>query len=164
MGAAAVRVAHVPEPMRSGVVASVTTPEKTVTLAAALASTSVSQEALAQACGVSRPRVSQWADPDHEAEPNLAHVRKMPKAVRRAIGEALVAGADAQVIPVPAELFVRAVFNASGSLASVYAQVEAFQQGGDRKAGLALLREVVALRERLAALEAGVRVAMEAGK
>lgn len=164
MGAAAVAVRHVPQPTRSGAVASVTTPEKTVTLAAALASTNVSREALAQARGVSRPRVSQWADPDHEAEPNLRHIHAMPKAVRRAIGAALVESADAQVIPVPVALFERAVFQASTQLASVYAQVEAFRVAGDRKAGLALLREVAALRERLAALEAGVRVAMGAGK
>ena len=162
MGAAAVAVCHVPQPTGSGAVASVYDREEPCTLANALGRTGVSLAAVADAAGVSKSRAAAWSNGD--AEPHLGHVRKMPKAVRRAIGEALVAGADAQVIPVPVELFVRAVFNASGSLASVYAQVEAFQQSGDRKAGLALLREVVALRERLAALEAGVRVAMEAGK
>ncbi len=113
---------------------------------------------------MSQQRVAQWTSPGHDAEPHLGHVRRMPRSVRRAIGAALVAGADAQVIPVPVALFERAVFQASTQLASVYAQVEAFKAGGDRKAGLALLREVAALRERLAALEAGVRVAMGAGK
>lgn len=144
--------------------ASVLAEEKPSTLGGALHEAGVSQSALAAACGVSQSRVAQWVHPEHDAEPHLGHVRKMPKAVRRALGEALVAGADAQVIPVPVPMFVDAVFRASTHLASVYAQVEAFKTTGDRKAGLALLREVVALRERLAALEAGVRVAMGAGK
>ena len=124
----------------------------------------MSQSAIAEACDVSQSRVAQWVHPEHDAEPNLGHVRRMPRSVRRAIGAALVESADAQVIPVPVALFERAVFQASTQLASVYAQVEALKATGDRKAGLALLREVAALRERLAALEAGVRVAMGAGK
>lgn len=123
----------------------------------------MSQSAIAEACDVSQQRVAQWTSPGHDAEPHLGHLRKMPKAVRRAIGEALVAGADAQVIPVPAVLFAKAVVQASGSLAGLLERIDALESG-DRKAGLALLREVHALRERLAAMEAGVRVAMGAGK
>ena len=123
----------------------------------------MSQSAIAEACDVSQSRVAQWVHPEHDAEPHLGHLCKMPKAVRRAIGEALVAGADAQVIPVPAVLFAKAVVQASGSLAGLLERIDALESG-DRKAGLALLREVHALRERLAALEMGVRVAMRAGK
>lgn len=42
------------------------------------------------------------------------------------------------------------------------ARIDAHRQAGDNKTALALLREVVALRDRLGRLEAGVRVAMEA--
>lgn len=136
--------------------------EESCTLANALGQAGVSLAAVADAAGVSKSRAAAWASGD--AEPHLGHVRRMPRSVRRAIGAALVESADAQVIPVPVALFERAVFQASTHLASVYAQVEAFKATGDRKAGLALLREVAALRERLAALEMGVRVAMGAGK
>lgn len=162
MGAAARVVVHVPEPTASGAVAAVVADAKPTTLAFALREAGVSQGAIAEACGVSQQRVAQWACPDHDAEPHLGHVRRMPRSVRRALGEALVAGADAQVIPVPAALFERAVVDALSDLARLLDRIDAYRQAGDTKTALALLREVHALRDRLGRLEAGVRVAMEA--
>lgn len=135
--------------------------EESCTLANALGQAGVSLAAVADAAGVSKSRAAAWANGD--AEPHLGHVRRMPRSVRRAIGAALVEGADAQVIPVPAVLFAKAVVQASGSLAGLLERIDALESG-DRKAGMALLREVHALRERLGALEMGVRVAIGAGK
>lgn len=160
MGAAALRVAHVPESAASGLVASVHDREESCTLASALRESGVSLAAVADAAGVSKSRAAAWANGD--AEPHLGHVRRMPRSVRKAIGEALVAQADAQVIPVPAHLFERAVVEAMADLAGLVARIDAYRQAGDNKTALALLREVVALRDRLGRLEAGVRVAMEA--
>ena len=87
--------------------------------------------------------------PDHDAEPHLGHVRRMPRSVRKALGEALVAQADAQVIPVPTALFERAVVEAMADLAGLVARIDAYRQAGDTKTALALLREVHALRDRL---------------
>lgn len=162
MGAAALQVAHVPESAASGLVASVVADAKPTTLGSALREAGVSQGTIAEACGVSQQRVAQWACPDHDAEPHLGHVRRMPRSVRKALGEALVAQADAQVIPVPTALFERAVVEAMADLAGLVARIDAYRQAGDHKTALALLREVHALRDRLGRLEAGVRVAMGA--
>jgi hypothetical protein len=165
MGAAAVavRVVHVPQPTASGIVAAVTTPRKPVTLAAALDVADVSQAALALACGVSRPRVSQWADPDHDAEPNLAHVRRMPRAVRRAIGQALVDAADAALVPTDEARWVGVALGLVTRLSGLTARFDAARSAGrDESAGI--LREINVARDDLARLEAGVRAATGAGK
>lgn len=138
MCAAAVRVVHVPTPSESGTFPAVATPTKDATLALALASSGVSQSALASAVGVSQQRVAQWADPAHEAEPNLGHLRRMPRSVRRAVGLAL---------------------SLTARCAGLTARLETARAGGPlaREDAVALLRELAMVREEVARLEAGVR-------
>ena len=160
MGAAvAVRAVHVPEPRQSGVVAAVVAETKSTTLALALASSGVSQSALASAVGVSQQRVAQWADPTHEAEPNLSHLRRMPRSVRRAVGLALVEGADADTPPTPEARWVGVALSLTARCAGLAARLEAARAGGPlaREDAVAILRELTAVREEVARLEAGVR-------
>lgn len=81
MGAAvAVAVAHVPQPTGSGPVSAVVTRQISTTprarsarlVSAALVGTS--QAAVGDRAGVSKQRVGQWADEDHDASPNLTHL------------------------------------------------------------------------------------------
>lgn len=159
---AAVAVAHVPEPTASGPVASVHAREESCTLAFALRETGASLAAISDATGVSKTRVAQWACPDHDAEPNLGHVRRMPRSVRRAIGQALLDGADAQIVPMPAACWERALLGLVARVASLSVRVEDARDRGDRKALVALLRELTATQDDMARFVAGVRVAMEA--
>lgn len=162
MGAAALRVAHVPESAASGLVASVVADAKLTTLGSALREAGVSQGTIAEACGVSQQRVAQWACPNHDAEPHLGHVRRMPRSVRKAIGQALLDGADAQVVPMPAACWERALLGLVARVASLSVRVEEARDRGDRKALAALLRELTATQDDLSRFVAGVRVAMEA--
>lgn len=136
MGAAVRLVAHVPEPTDSGTVASVYDPHESCTLAFALAQTGVSLATVAESTGVSKTRAAQWACPDHEAEPHLGHVRRMPASVRRALGQQLLGGA--QVVPVPRPLWDRALLRLLAHVSEMAARA-------------ALLREIHAAREHLPA-------------
>lgn len=148
MGAAALAVAHVPDPRRSGTVASVYDPHESCTLAFALAQTGVSLATVAGSAGVSKSRAAQWTS--GEAEPHLGHVRRMPASVRRAIGQQLLGGA--KIIPVPRPLWDRALLRLLAHVSEMAARA-------------ALLREIHAAREHLARLEAGVlATAAEGGK
>lgn len=77
---AALRVAHVPQPTGSGPVSAVVTRQISTTprarsarlVSAALVGTS--QAAVGDRAGVSKQRVGQWADEDHDASPNLTHL------------------------------------------------------------------------------------------
>jgi len=164
MGAAAVaRVVHVQEPRRSGITASVVARQEPTTLAAALATSGTSQSALALACGVSQQRVAQWLSPESDAAPNLAHVRRMPRAVRRAIGQALVDAADEALVPTDEARWVGVALGLVTRLSGLTARFDAARSAGrDESAGI--LREINAARDDLARLEAGVRAAMGAGK
>jgi transcriptional regulator with XRE-family HTH domain len=160
MGAAvAVRRVHVPEPRQSGVVAAVYDRAISCTLAAALDASGVSLAALADAAGVSKSRVAQWADPTHEAEPNLSHLRRMPRSVRRAVGLALVESADADTPPTPEARWVGVALSLTARVAGLTARLETARAGGPlaREDAVALLRELAAVREEVARLEAGVR-------
>lgn len=161
MGAAALTVvAHVPEPRRSGPRETVAGEQKPATLlSAALEQTGISRTAVAEACGVSRQRVDAWACPDHDATPNLDHVRRMPASVRRAIGQQLLGGA--QVVPVPRPLWDRALLRLLAHVSDMGRQIADAET--DPKARAALLREIHAAREHLARLEAGV-LATEGGR
>lgn len=163
MGAAAVRAVHVPEPRRSGVVASVHDREVPCTIAAAMAAAGVSLAVVADATAVSKSRVAQWADPDHDAEPNLAHLRRMPRSVRRAIGQALVDGADEALVPTDEARWVGVAAGVAARLAGLIARFDAARSAG-RDERAALLREIASARDDLARMEAGVRAAMGAGR
>lgn len=156
MGAAAVRVVHVPEPRRSDVVAAVHDGDKSCTLAGALDAAGVSLAAVADAAGVSKSRAAAWAR--GEAEPHLGHVRRMPRSVRRALGQALLDAAEGQVVPLPAAVWERALLGCVARVAAVAARIE--EAKGDRRAAAALLRDLAAARDDLARLEAGVRAVM----
>ena len=162
MVAAARVVVHVPEPTGSGQVVAVAPRTKGATLANALADAGVSRQAVADAVGVSRQRVDAWACPDHDAEPHLGHVRRMPRSVRKAIGQALVDGAEAQIVPMPSACWERALLGLVARVASLSVRVEEARDRGDRKALVALLRELTATQDDMARFVAGVRVAMEA--
>lgn len=77
---AALRVAHVPHPTASGPVSAVVTRQVSTTpraraarlVSAALVGTS--QAAVGDRAGVSKQRVGQWADEDHDASPNAGHI------------------------------------------------------------------------------------------
>lgn len=151
MGAAALAVvAHVPDPRRSGTVASVYDPHESCTLAFALAQTGVSLATVAGSAGVSKSRAAQWTS--GEAEPHLGHVRRMPASVRRAIGQQLLGGA--QVIPVPRPLWDKALLRLLARISEMASRAADAER--DPRARAALLREIHAAREDLARLEAGV--------
>lgn len=162
MGAAAVRVVHVPDPRRSDVVAAVAgahKPATPVALAAILVQTGTSQGALADECGVSRQRVVQWVDPGNEAEPNLAHIRRMPASVRRALGKELVASTEARVLPVPLALYERAALEVLSKVSTLTMRVEDLRASGDERAKRAALQEIHDLRAALDRIERGVLLA-----
>lgn len=111
---------------------------------------------------MSQQRVAQWCDPDNDAAPNLRHIHAMPRAVRRAIGAALLDGAE--VVPVPEARWPLALLGVTGRIAGIATRIEEAQRTGDRRELVAALREIHAAREELARLEAGVRAASEDGR
>ena len=167
MGAAALAVrgrdhvggVHVLEARRSGTVAAVVAEEKTTTLALALDATGVSQATLAAACGVSQQRVAQWCSPANDAEPNIAHIRRMPASVRRALGAALVASASAKILPVPLALYERAALEVLSKVSALTLRVEDLRASGDERARRAALQEIHDLRSALDRIERGVLLA-----
>ena len=162
MGAAALAVvAHVPDPRRSGTVASVYDPHESCTLAFALAQTGVSLATVAGSAGVSKSRAAQWTS--GEAEPHLGHVRRMPASVRRALGEALVASASAKVLPIPLAMYEHAALGVLSKVSALTLRVETLRESGDIKARNAALREISDLRAALDRIEAGVRLAAVKG-
>jgi len=165
MGAAAVavRVVHVQEPRRSGIVAAVVARQEPTTLAAALATSGTSQGTLALACGVSQQRVAQWLSPESDAAPNLRHLSLAPRAVRRAIGQALVDAADAALVPTDEARWVGVALSITARLAGLTARFEAARSAG-RDESAAIRREIAIARDDLARLEAGVRAATGASK
>jgi hypothetical protein len=87
----------------------------------------------------------------------------MPRAVRRAIGQALVDAADEALVPTDEARWVGVALGLVTRLSGLTARFDAARSAGrDESAGI--LREINAARDDLARLEAGVRAAMGAGK
>jgi transcriptional regulator with XRE-family HTH domain len=134
--------------------------DSSCTLRSALDAAGVSLAAVADAAGVSKSRAAAWSN--GEAEPHLRHIHDMPRGVRRAIGQALVDGAEPAVVPVPARQAQVALLGVLARVSALAVRVEEVERGGNVREAGAILRELEAARQELARVEAGVRAGMAA--
>ena len=163
MGAAAVRFVHVPDPRRSGTIATVDEPNISSTpshvLRRALGRTGRSLSQVAEQCGVSKQRASKWLSDDGEAAPNLGHLLRAPADVRVAVAKELVASTEARVLPVPLALYERAALEVLSKVSALTLRIEDLRASGDERARRAALQEIHDLRTALDRIERGVLLA-----